>query len=125
MMPLPGFQNPTPYLAPAVAKNSYTSLFKSYAKKKKSKIQCIFKYLEPKYLKYHRCVLSWKSPTVFILQQNHIPPVEKNVKCVMALPFRQYFEGKLNISYTHFYIQIFNTLARFKSSVPPIWASIK
>lgn len=33
MMPLPGFQNPTPYLAPAVAKNSYTSLFKSYAKK--------------------------------------------------------------------------------------------
>lgn len=46
MMPLPGFQNPTPYLAPAVAKNSYTSLFKSYAKKK-SKIQCIFNILNP------------------------------------------------------------------------------
>lgn len=46
MMPLPGFQNPTPYLAPAVAKNSYTSLFKSYAKKK-SKIRCIFNILNP------------------------------------------------------------------------------
>lgn len=46
MMPLPGFQNPTPYLAPAVAKNSYTSLFKSYAKKK-SKIQYIFNILNP------------------------------------------------------------------------------
>lgn len=47
MMPLPGFQNPTPYLAPAVAKNSYTSLFKSYAKKNKSKIQFIFNILNP------------------------------------------------------------------------------
>lgn len=47
MMPLPGFQNPTPYLAPAVAKNSYTSLFKSYAKKKKSKIRFIFNILNP------------------------------------------------------------------------------
>lgn len=34
-------------------------------------------------------------------------PGEKNVKCVMALPFRQHSDGKLIISYTHFYIEIF------------------
>lgn len=92
---------------------------------KKSKIQCIFNILNPNISNTIHVFWVGSPQQYLFYSKTTYTPLEKNVKCVMALPFRQHSDGKLNISYTHFYIQIFNTLARFKSSVPPIWASIK